>query len=48
MNIPTLATLNSPIFSWKRLVILPQPDCLQNIDTTGPFFLKENGENITN
>ena len=34
------------IFAWKRLVIPPNPDRVQDIDTSGPFFLLPSGESM--
>ena len=43
---PTQVTMNASIFVWKRMVIPAAPACVSDIDTTGPFFTLDNGENI--
>ena len=41
---PTQHTMNSTIFAWKRMVIPAAPECVADIDTSGPFFTLEDGE----
>ena len=43
---PTQHTMNSSIFAWKRMVISAAPECLGDIDTSGPFFTLEDGESM--
>ena len=43
---PTQHTMNSSIFAWKRMVIPAAPECVSELDTSGPFFTLENGENM--
>ena len=43
---PTQQTMNASIHVWKRMVIPAAPEFVSQIDTTGPFFTLESGENM--
>ena len=43
---PTRQILNASIFKWKRRVIPPSPECIGDLDVSGPFFTMESGESI--
>ena len=43
---PTQSVLNASIFGWKRQVIPANPDTVEEIDITGPFFTLESGESM--
>ena len=43
---PSRSALNPSIYAWKRLVIPPNPELPGDIDSSGPFFLTQSGENI--
>ena len=44
---PTQQTMNASILVWKRMMMIPAAsEFVSQIDTTGPFFTLESGENM--
>ena len=43
---PTQQIMNASIIVWKRMVIPAAPEFVSQIDTYGPFFTLEPGENM--
>ena len=45
-SMTTRFSMNASIFKWKRQVIPAEPEFIEDLQTTGPFFTLESGESM--